>query len=76
MSFRDRIQAKALEQQPVCPKGIGFRPELTELGIEDKWQEVAHVEGPEASGLKRDYVTNWRRRFNRGLMQPTAEGAG
>jgi len=38
MSFRDRIQAKALEQQTSMPKGIGFRPELTELGIEDKWE--------------------------------------
>jgi len=43
------------------PKGIGFRPELTELGIEDKWQEVVnYVEvGPEGERVdKRDYVTN------------------
>jgi len=45
------------------PKGIGFRPELTELGIEDKWQEVVnYVEvGPDERVDKRDYVTNWEK---------------
>jgi len=69
---------KALEQQPVCPKG-GFRPELTELGI-DKWQEVVnYVEvGPEGERVdKRDYVTNWEKTVQSGLMQINfAEGAG
>lgn len=46
------------------PRGTGFGPELTDLGIEDKWQEVVnYVEvGPEGERVdKRDYVTNWEK---------------